>query len=63
MKTRFDDEKYWVTNQGEILEIKDIETDHLINIVAMFFRRPQVIMSLLIKDIENFLNILKEMKV
>ncbi len=53
MKTRFDQTEQWITGYGEICNIKDMETTHLLNIIRMFQRKPTMIQSFLIKDITN----------
>ena len=52
MKTRFDD-KCWITGSGEIIQISDMETDHILNCLKMFIRKPDRTISMLIYDIEN----------
>ena len=53
ISTRFDNPEYWVTAQGEIIIIEDLETSHILNIIAMFERKPTLIQTLLIKDITS----------
>lgn len=52
MKTRFDD-KCWITGNGEIIQISDMGTDHILNCLKMFIRKPDRTISMLIDDIEN----------
>jgi hypothetical protein len=53
ISTRFDNPEYWVTAQGEVITIEDLETNHILNIIAMFERKPTLIQTLLIKDITS----------
>ena len=53
ISTRFDNPEYWVTAQGEVITIEDLETPHILNIIAMFERKPTLIQTLLIKDITS----------
>lgn len=53
MKTRFDCPQNWIKGNGEVIPIKDMETSHLINTVRMFVRKPFMVCSMIIEDIEN----------
>ena len=53
MTTRFDNTKIWVTADYRSLNIRDMETPHLINILKMFATKPEVVISMLVKDIED----------
>lgn len=53
MKTRFDQTEYWTTAYGEVTRISEMETGHLMNIVRMFIRKPYLIVSTLISDVES----------
>ncbi len=53
INTRFDNSEYWETARGEVIPIEDLETDHILNIIAMFERKPTLIQTLLIKDITS----------
>ena len=53
METRFDNTEMWITGDGCNVQITRMETTHLMNIIKMFIRRPQTIMSMLIMDFEN----------
>jgi len=53
VKTRFDDAEHWVVACGEVLDIEDISTTHLINIFNMLHRRPDRTMVMLITDVET----------
>lgn len=52
MKTRFD-EKLWITGCGEVLQLKDMETEHILNCLKMFIQKPDRTIAMLIRDIEN----------
>lgn len=51
MITRFDEEKYWITNDN-MYKIEEMETAHLINILQMFIKQPEKVMKMIINDIE-----------
>lgn len=53
MKTRFDNGITWETGCHGVVTIKNMETTHLMNTISMFIRKPQIVASLLIRDIEN----------
>lgn len=53
MHTRFDNATVWVTADHRHLNIKDMETSHLMNTYRMFIRKPYTIISMLIKDFED----------
>lgn len=53
MKTRFDESKVWVTGMGEVVEIREMETTHLMNTIRMFVQKPYISMGIIIKDIER----------
>lgn len=53
MVTRFDNAKYWRTQHGEMILISEMETSHLMNTIRMFIRKPYLIASMLIFDIEQ----------
>jgi len=53
MKTRFDESKVWVTGMGEVIQITDMETTHLMNTIRMFAQKPYVSMGIIVKDIER----------
>lgn len=52
MKTRFDN-KCWITGCGEVLQIKDMETEHILNCLKMFIQKPDRTIAMLVRDIEN----------
>lgn len=52
IKTRFDETERWVTGYGEIKDIEDMDTDHIINTLKMFMNKPLFVQSMIIKDIE-----------
>lgn len=51
IKTRFDETDAWQTALGEWVAIKDLEIDHMLNILAMFEKKPGLIQNLLLKDV------------
>lgn len=53
MKTRFDFTDKWATATGEVLALEDMTTPHLMNLYAMFIRRPDRTMAMLVADIES----------
>ena len=53
MKTRFDETKRWITGMGEIIEINNMETTHLMNTIRMFVQKPYISMGIIVKDIER----------
>lgn len=52
MLTRFDT-LVWTTARGEVLTMKEMETDHLLNTLKMLAQKPTVVVSMLIKDAES----------
>ena len=53
IRTRFDDTRVWRAHNDE-LRICEMETDHLINTLNMFVRRPERTLAMLVRDIEHF---------
>lgn len=53
MKTRFDSTDSWATATGEVRALEDMTTPHLMNLYAMFIRRPDRTMAMLVADIES----------
>lgn len=53
MKTRFDNNKLWITSLGEAVEIKDMSTAHLMNTARMLAQKPDRVLSMLVIDIER----------
>ena len=53
IRTRFDDTRVWRAHNDE-LRICEMETDHLINTLNMFIRRPERTLAMLVRDIEHF---------
>ena len=51
MNTRFDT-MYWTTARGDVLSVKEMGTEHLMNTLNIFSRRPTAVISMLIRDIE-----------
>lgn len=60
MNTRFDNEKEWITENG-IYEIKEMETSHLLNTIRLFYIKPNSIIRMLIKDIEESENYIENL--
>ena len=52
MKTRFD-EKIWVMAYGVAIEVKEMETAHLLNTVKMLVQKPARVQAMLVDDIER----------
>lgn len=52
MKTRFDG-KLWIGAFGLALEVKDMETAHLLNTVKMLVQKPARVQAMLVTDIEE----------
>ena len=51
MKTRFDG-KIWVMAYGVAIEVKEMETAHLLNTVKMLVQKPARVQAMLVDDIE-----------
>lgn len=52
MKTRFDG-KIWVMAYGVAIEVKKMETAHLLNTVKMLVQKPARVQAMLVDDIER----------
>lgn len=52
MKTRFDG-KIWVMAYGVAIEVKEMETVHLLNTVKMLVQKPARVQAMLVDDIER----------
>lgn len=52
MKTRFDG-KIWVVAYGVAIEVKEMETAHLLNTVKMLVQKPARVQAMLVDDIER----------
>lgn len=52
MKTRFDG-KLWIGAFGVVLEVKNMETAHLLNTVKMLVQKPARVQAMLVDDIED----------
>ena len=52
MKTRFDG-KLWVMAYGVAIEVKEMETAHLLNTVKMLVQKPARVQAMLVDDIER----------
>lgn len=53
MMTRFDQKMVWTTAQDIDIDIRDMETTHILNTVNLLLRKPRIIRNMLIKDIEE----------
>lgn len=53
MNTRFDNAKSWKTADGRVIEIKEMETSHIMNTLRLFVRKPHLIMSMIVKDFDE----------
>ena len=52
MNTRFDG-KIWVMAYGVAIEVKEMETAHLLNTVKMLVQKPARVQAMLVDDIER----------
>lgn len=52
MKTRFDG-KLWIGAFGVAIEVKNMETAHLLNTVKMLVQKPARVQAMLVNDIED----------
>ena len=52
MKTRFDG-KLWIAAFGVVIEVKEMETLHLLNTVKMLVQKPARVQAMLVDDIER----------
>lgn len=52
MNTRFDGQ-LWIGAFGVTLEVKEMETGHLLNTVKMLLQKPARVQAMLVADIEN----------
>lgn len=52
MKTRLDG-KIWVMAYGVAIEVKEMETAHLLNTVKMLVQKPARVQAMLVDDIER----------
>lgn len=52
MKTRFDGQ-IWVMAYGVAIEVKEMETAHLLNTVKMLVQKPARVQAMLVDDIER----------
>ena len=53
ISTRFDQTEKWITGYGEVHNIKDMETTHILNIIRMFETKPTMLQTFLINDVTN----------
>lgn len=54
MNTRFDNSKSWKSADGRVTDIRDMETSHIMNTIRMFIRKPHTIMSMIVKDFDQY---------
>lgn len=52
MNTRFDGQ-LWIGAFGVTLEVKEMETGHLLNTVKMLLQKPARVQAMLVADIES----------
>lgn len=52
MKTRFDVYGQWISAYGEVLNVSEMETTHILNVLRMLIQKPSRTLSMLITDIE-----------
>lgn len=52
MNTRFDGQR-WIGAFGIVFEVKDMETEHLLNTVKMLLQKPNRVQAMLVTDIES----------
>ena len=52
MKTRFDG-THWIAAFGVVLDIKEMDTAHLLNTVKMLVQKPARVQAMLVDDIES----------
>lgn len=53
MKTRFDNTAFWFTSNGNATKITEMNTDHLMNVLRMFIKKPSCIVDMIVVDIER----------
>lgn len=53
MKTRFDVYGKWITACGEVRNVSDMDTDHIMNTMRMLIQKPSRTISMLIHDVET----------
>lgn len=52
MKTRFDG-KIWIMAYGVAIEVKEMETAHILNTVKMLVQKPARVQAMLVDDVER----------
>lgn len=52
MNTRFDGQR-WMGAFGIVFEVKEMETEHLLNTVKMLLQKPNRVQAMLVTDIES----------
>lgn len=52
MITRFDNDETWITENNDY-DIEDMETAHILNTIRLFILKPNSVIGMLIKDVEE----------
>lgn len=52
MITRFDNDETWITENNDY-DIEDMETAHILNTIRLFVLKPNSVIGMLIKDVEE----------
>lgn len=52
MITRFDNDETWITENNDY-DIEDMETTHILNTIRLFILKPNSVIGMLIKDVEE----------
>ena len=52
MNTRFDGQR-WMGAFGIVFEVKEMETEHMLNTVKMLLQKPNRVQAMLVTDIES----------
>ena len=50
--TRFDDSRRWLGSGSTVTDIVDMSTAHIVNTLAMFKKRPDRVLAVLLDDLE-----------
>lgn len=53
MKTRFDVYGKWITATGEVRNVSDMDTDHIMNTIRMLIQKPSRTVGMLVHDLEG----------
>lgn len=54
--TRFDDSRRWRGSGSTVTDITDMDTAHIVNTLAMFKKRPDRVLAILLDDLEPWRN-------